>query len=60
MLFVVVTVAVMSLAPRKSWHTLHICIWQDSMLYPEQVNQPVWGVGKLNNWEAVGLAHDPQ
>jgi hypothetical protein len=40
-------------------HAPH-CIWQDSMVYPEQMNQPVWGMGKLNHWEAVGLAHEPQ
>lgn len=60
MLFVVVTMAVMSLAPSKAWHLLHICIWQDSMVYPEQMNQPIWGVEKWNHWEAVDLAHDPQ
>lgn len=50
-------------APRKAWHMPHrqfICIWLDSMVYPEQMSQPVGGVGKLNHREAVGLAHDPQ
>lgn len=50
-------------APSIAWHVQHrqfICIWQDSMVYPEQMNQPFGGMGKLNHKETVGLVHDPQ
>lgn len=41
-------------------HGPSICIWQDSVVYPEQMNQPLWVVGSLNHREAVSLAQDPQ
>lgn len=50
-------------APSIAWHVPHrqfICIWQDSMVYPEQRNQPLWGLEKKSHREAVSLAHDPQ
>lgn len=46
-----------------AWHMPHrqfICIWQDSMVYPDQVNQSIRGMGELNHREIVSLAHDPQ
>lgn len=43
----------------KAWHTPHICIWQDSVVYPEQVNWPVWQVGELSHSEAVVLLMIP-
>lgn len=50
-------------APSIARHVPHrqfICIWQDSTVYPEQMNQPIWGMGKRNHREAMSVAYEPQ
>lgn len=55
MLFVVMTMAVMIWLPEKLGTCSTFAFGRTPWYTLNKMNQPIWGVGKLNHWKVVGL-----